>query len=502
MTGIWGLNATASSGASFDYYVSPTGNDSSAGTLAAPWAITSLSRLTQNANNVANHALIAGKRVGLLPGVYPVYSLWTSATYEDPALTIPAGTSGSPTYIGASNSSGFYVAPVVGTPSQVQITASPSGTPGGGLPDTSGGSSIAIVGQYYGSAQGYMTLDGVRISDGTGYGFAVFGGGNAGTVQNCEIYNGNGSEGNNPAALMLSSGPTNWTIHNNKIHDWQISGGGNHNCAGFFTLSPNSGHVYTNNTVYNVNSCVYHKNGEWSNITHAYGYYENNGSNPEGVFVDSGSGELNGAMTIHHCIFVAAGGNPVINGEAETVSNTYTPYQSMVFYNNTIWMLGAPQTSLFWQAAGTGVSPTASVTHYNNIWTGAAASGGGYNIMYGSASGAIALSDYNGYPGTTTPTFSVGSGSLFSPTTTYSGLAAVGSALSVETHSYAQSSTSGVFSNPGVAVTPSGYTLASGSPAKSAGTTTGLSSGTACDQGAYGYDPATGFPNPTVGCNF
>jgi hypothetical protein len=63
----------------FDYYVSPTGSDSNAGTLASPWAITSLSLLTANTHNVANCTATSGKRIGFLPGTYYLTTAFTGS---------------------------------------------------------------------------------------------------------------------------------------------------------------------------------------------------------------------------------------------------------------------------------------------------------------------------------------------------------------------------------------------------------------------------------------
>ena len=93
--------------ATFDYYISTTGADSNAGTLAAPWAISSLCMYTVNANNVANNAAIAGKTVGLLSGTYdigPYIQLATTANYPGnpgyaPGLSIPMGSASASTVI-------------------------------------------------------------------------------------------------------------------------------------------------------------------------------------------------------------------------------------------------------------------------------------------------------------------------------------------------------------------------------------------------------------------
>jgi hypothetical protein len=64
MTALWGINAPASSGASFDYYISTTGNDSHAGTLAAPWALTSAGAGSGN-----NSLMAGGANMGAWDGV-------------------------------------------------------------------------------------------------------------------------------------------------------------------------------------------------------------------------------------------------------------------------------------------------------------------------------------------------------------------------------------------------------------------------------------------------
>src|SRR5690348_3732393 len=61
-----------SSAQPFDHYIATAangGSDTNLGTLASPWAITSLQ------GNNANNPKMAGKRVGLLPGTYPMSSL-------------------------------------------------------------------------------------------------------------------------------------------------------------------------------------------------------------------------------------------------------------------------------------------------------------------------------------------------------------------------------------------------------------------------------------------
>src|SRR5580700_10727712 len=65
--GIFTRSAQAQASTStFDYYISPSGSDSNAGTQGSPWSITAIN---------TKQATYAGKRVGLMDGTYTVYSL-------------------------------------------------------------------------------------------------------------------------------------------------------------------------------------------------------------------------------------------------------------------------------------------------------------------------------------------------------------------------------------------------------------------------------------------
>jgi hypothetical protein len=298
--------------------------------------------------------------------------------------------------------------------------------------------------------------------------------------------------------------PTGWVLTNCKLHDWQVAGG-DHNCAGFFTLGLNGNHTLTNCTIYNTNSSVYLKNGDNYGCTFAYCYLENAGSSPQGVFANCGTNQA-GTTTIHHCILVQTGDNsPVVSFQSDS-TGSYVETNAVNFYSNTIYVtgFGQPQVGLFAQCTGTG-SPTAALTHYNNLWACGNPGGGDSNggtVMVGSAAGAVALSDYNGYVGSTSPVFTKGTSTIFAPSSSQTGLTNIRSGYGYETHSFATTTTSTCFASPGGTNNPTGYKLQSGSPAKNAGSTTGTTGGAACDLGAYGYDPATGLPNPTVGSSF
>src|SRR5882724_10552131 len=72
---------TISSGATFDFYISPTGVNTNVGSLASPWAITAIN---------TKQSAYAGKRLGILPGTYDVSGLmyFGSASGHSTALMI------------------------------------------------------------------------------------------------------------------------------------------------------------------------------------------------------------------------------------------------------------------------------------------------------------------------------------------------------------------------------------------------------------------------------
>jgi len=151
----------------------------------------------------------------------------------------------------------------------------------------------------------------------------------------------------------------------------------------------------------------------------------------------------------------------------------------MQFYNNTCYVLsgGGTQGGIVYQSPGSG-----SVTHYNNIYVGAAP--GSYDtVSFNSGAGVIAISDYNAYIGGCGD--HMGQGTNGTPTNTYT-LANWRTNFSLDTHSFNQASESGVFSNPAQPQLPTGYQLAGGSPCAGAGSSNGNSGGSACDMGAWG----------------
>ena len=211
--------AYAASSSTFDYYISPTGDDNNPGTLGSPWSITALN---------SKKAVYGGRRIGLLPGTYQygtvggvkttLYSMNQSLPYgTSPILAAQGGSSSAPTYIASSDPSGNY------SPRTATIDCSDPST--GALPTNPG----SVLGQsaYMEStvsAWGNVTIDGLVIRNFTYaalqfYGNATYALMQGLIIQNCELYNGqNIVSNNNPGAIHIYFG-RNVNILNCLIHD-------------------------------------------------------------------------------------------------------------------------------------------------------------------------------------------------------------------------------------------------------------------------------------------
>lgn len=488
ITPLWTRRARAqTAGNTFDYYISTNGSDSNPGTLAAPWAITSLNRTN------SNNSKIKGKRVGMLPGTYGIYSMWNSGGYgyQTPVLNLPSGSAGARTFLGASDSSGQQ------TIGGVNITASPSGKPGGGNPGTSS-SSIAMIGKDYRDTNGgHCQIDGLVLSDCTNLIVSYYTGTDM-WVTNCHVYNCWGDEGNNTGAIWFGGGATNGGVQNCLIHDVTIAGSGTlHNCAGIFS-EDTIGNLYEYNTIYNCNCGIYDKNQNDGGHTYRYNYIEINGSNPYNCLMDCAGGPSGTVSRVYNNILVIApstGNERFIWQGICTNGPGANPTQAMEFYNNTCYVLsgGGFQSGVTYQSAG-----AASVKHYNNIYVSAAP--GFYDtVSFNTSSSAIAISDYNAYIGGCGD--HLGRGTNGAPSSNYT-LTNWQSSFSLDTHSLSQASAGGVFTSPGGAQNPGGYKLATGSPCEGAGSSNGTASGAAVDMGAWGgKDVNTGGAITRIGCN-
>ena len=439
--------------ATFDYYISPTGSDSNAGTQSSPWAITSLH------DTNPNNEKIAGKRVGLLAGTYNVAGMTSASSpqdYQHPVLNIPAGSGGAPTVVQSVTARGavFTFAGNVGVNS--------------------------VIGQAPGGS-GNFTLDGIVINGGgfNGSLISYFPGSNATgiTIQNCEIYGVAATiVGNNYAGIFLQ-GAQNAIIRNNYLHDIHKPSQPDH-CHGYEEYSC-IGTQFINNTVANCDTGIDGKVGDAGAII-AYNYFYNC---PVGAIqgYDGAEGNPNPpgtANTVHNNIIDGCGGQHVCD-----VNNTTS--QGLHWYNNTCYdTRGGSITTLDLRT-----SSSKLVQCYNNICVMTANSSGPYTGSIAQSANGYTVLDYNTYfLNSYSGAWGLNSG------TTYSSLGAWQSASGGDGHS--------IVSNPqfASAITPGAgtaqFNLGSNSPCKGTGRVGGTSGGSACDMGAWGNGATS------IGCSF
>lgn len=191
----------------FDFYVSPTGDDVLGnGTLGSPWSLGKI--------KTTNSAL-AGKRVGLMGGVYQyviangvqtsLYSLF-STTGTGPGISAPGGSSTAPTYLASCDSTGRYSA------RQAIIDCADPST---GNIATVSAAPIFVNGDY-------TTIDGITLRN-TPQGISCGGWSNL-IIKNNDLYNGVCPANSffNTSMLgfsgTLNTGSNNNLIENNYIH--------------------------------------------------------------------------------------------------------------------------------------------------------------------------------------------------------------------------------------------------------------------------------------------
>jgi hypothetical protein len=383
-----------SSGATFDFYISTTGNDSNAGTLANPWAITSL----QDTNS--NNSLIAAKRVGLIAGTYSLSGMTSGShvggvgsNYDYPILHLPAGSSGHPTYIGSSNSSGFYTARVATLDW------------GQGVSNTTN----SMIGQNSGGS-GFFTIDGLTV---TGYTTSSVGGGTSSqsckqigyypaqsaglvTVQNCDMGNmsvTSNSSGSNDGPIFMDGsslpGVLNVLVQNNKFHDVHKAADPTHVHA--FEQYHSTGGQFLNNTIITCD-CGIEGKVDVNGLVAAYNYFYNCGQTGGGAAALMGFDGFSSGSTVntfHHNIFDT---NPGAIFKIDVSSSHIA--QPATFYNNTVYCTVSGSNDI-WDLRG-GLAN--AVTFHDNILVTTAATGGGSaSGRLGLTSGDVAACDFNCY---------------------------------------------------------------------------------------------------------
>lgn len=417
----------------FDYYISTTGSDSNAGSLSSPWAITSL-----KANN-ANNAKIAGKRVGLLPGTYNIGGMESGSNpgnYSYSVLSPPFGSSGSPTYIGSSDSSGNY------SPRTATIKWTDSG---GGIANCNGGLiGPEYVPSNYSGTPGYITIDGLIIDCGNssgGHAVQVMSDyGNGGMyettavtapvgiiIQNCEIRNIAATDVGNNDALVFFRGCNGGIVQNCYLHDISKPSQSDHAHAIEEYGSQNCQYIY--NTVVRCTGGIESKGGCGGTVV-AYNYITASQFAALMGF-DGGTGnpnKPNTAYSIHHNILdgnVGAAGAPCLTGDQNIALN----YQDINYYNNTIY----DSRSGSQQEVRLGTTSGATVAFYNNIICTPAVTGGGNSAH----PGVVNLSS-GGYTTVDNNCYCMAAFCLGVDGNTYSSLSAWQSATHADAHSWAQ----------------------------------------------------------------
>jgi hypothetical protein len=487
------MTASAQTKSTFDFYISPSGSDSSSGSLSAPWSITSL-RVGST-----NFSKMPGKRIGLLPGTYSVGN-YVFADSSTGALQIPGGTSSASTYVASCDSSGNY------SPRTAKITALLNGVYGGQAGYGHNGPIISHVGTYPNTYPvGYLTLDGLVIS-GFSYKGIRIGGNSSGdgpsglrgiVVQNCEFTGGahnSGDATDNTNALWLDY-TVGALVTNNYFHDnygfnktdmGHLNGVICWGCQGTtvqFNTLINAGNIYGKEVANQGNTVQY-------NYVDASMYTTTGSSSGIEDWTGANTGGLTQTTNINNNIIKSSAWG--IQGA--TLSYSYGWTTPVNIYNNTIILSkGAGPYPAAWVTS----QSSRNVRFYNNIYAGVA-DGSGYKSFHLNAKGP-AVWDYNLYIATgmsweLSEDSALGSaaGSYTSQSAVQSAVAGLGGISSIDTHSI--SSDSPGFAGSGALALA--YKLASTSPARNRGSTNGTTSGAACDMGAWGNGATQ------VGCNF
>lgn len=494
--------------AGFNYFVAPNGSDGNPGTLASPWAITSLldpaSKFATSAGK-ANWARLSGKTIGLLPGTYNLAPLCDPAVVPNngPILNLPAGTTSANTVVAACSAAGVYQ-PLAATLDAGNVTG---------------------AGPYYyapaiGSTTmrgngGYITVAGLTVQNcnGSGIDFTYdpgVGAANSLVIRDNVVQGITTTvAGNNPGCIrgqtLVNSLVTNNLLYNFCVRSAEASSGDWIHIAAILMYFGN-GTTYSYNTIYNSipSSGIHLKGASGSgsandnrNSTIAYNFIQIPYQGSLGI-VDFASTNTASVNYVNNNIVCADG--CVMHGGVNTVDENSLADTTYV-YNNTLYSALSNQDSGLSQM---GTNLANGIVWFNNIAYVPNVTNFGYlgNLVVTNA--ALALCDFNCWPvqARTQKALMAGNFSQSNPgnwlVTPYSyTLPAWQAALGVDQHSLA--------ANPGFtpqSLSPTSYQLPANSPCAGAGRIGGVASGAATDMGAWGgnalrigYTAATP-PNP------
>jgi hypothetical protein len=467
----------------FDFYISPSGSDSNAGTQASPWSITALN---------TKQTIYSGKRVGLLPGTYGVGSLMSS-NRDSPALRINGGTAAAPTVIAA-------------TSRGQAVIAANNGAYGGGTANT-----CAVLGhKSTAPQQGYVTIDGLKFTGGS---YQVIEMGNYDfsgpvisgiVIRNCEFTNNNCA--NTPAAVggncaQISIYKNSGTLLSNNYHHDNYGDGGPGSADHFSALYQwqSSGTTIEYCTLVNSGN-LHGKEGSNQGTTIRYCYIDVSslvtGQNQSGIqgFDGATTGGMTQRSAFHHNVIVFS--NLAFDLQSELNNGGWTT--PLAIYNNTLIAKSGWSTGIVFYEQTSG---SRLLTAYNNLFfLSSASSGYGYSLTNKDA---FSLVNYNLY-GTSAKWTTVGGGAWNSiGAAGYSSMAAWQAAIAGAAGADANSpSALAVFSNAGANALQ--YQVSSG-PAYQAGRVGGVSSGSVVNIGAWdgtvsriGYDSQSVIPGAPV----
>lgn len=483
----------------FDYYISPAGDDANAGTLNSPWSISAIN---------SKQATYAGKRLGIIgdqgliqsgrvSGIATsIYSLIQAQSGNNAGCLyqINGGTT-SPTYIASCNSAGVY------SPRLAVIDCSnPSG---GAVPTVSAnliGQSAFLGPSGQPSNWGGVTIDGLVIRNWT-YSAIQFYGTGVGSIQrviiqNCEIYNtsANVVSNGNPGAIWCQYG-LGFQVLNCKIHDVTTSNTGSYFPYGLCPVMT----FQSYNTL--VDHCTFYnccgpcsKDGTQS-ITYTYCYMDcgsfGSASNTGG-FAFGVSGLVSGAVggsgtsatsTVDHCILI---------GSVQAFGQDSTQNQGTVIVtNNTLYNPVTVGTASDFNAVhGVASSSPAGMFKFQNniVWSEGTYASGNHSagaVWFEGLVGITASScDYNAYGANSNGIRFADSwtGALYN--LSLATWQSAGSGYGFDTHSTSLASTP--FSSTPTATVPSSFAI----------------TGPALTAGVGGVPSGALDGSSTVGCNF
>ena len=364
---------------------------------------------------------MAGKNVGIIAGNYTVNaaSFPTNAANEYNLLSIPAGTSGTPTYVASCNASGVY------TPRVATLTW------GGGTTALVNGliGCAPVEGGQDGHLSSYITIDGLVIDGDAGMVPTGAGGGHlvqfndttsnrsssldahiSGiTVQNCELRNIN-PQGTNSYlggnyGIVCCFGTIGAVIKNNYIHQCLYSGtdanAADHQAGCVEIGSQNN--QYLNNTFSDCHGiAIYVKEGSTGSVA-AYNYIyacstaSADHTGTAGVFSawDGGAGDPNPGPTpttqfIHHNVIDSCG---IVH--IPTYGSPILTFIQISCYNNTVY-----ETTSSGQQGWLQTASGCKNEFYNNIYmtvNGSSGVSGGQFGKLNMTTGNFQSTDYNCY---------------------------------------------------------------------------------------------------------